>query len=452
MTLPIEEFSKVILDIVADDVFTVDRDWRITSYNGAAERITGIPSAEAIGKPCCEVLRASICESDCALKQTIDTGRPIVNRAIHIVNTEGERVPISISTALLKDEKGRVIGGVETFRDLSVVEELRKELTGQRGFADIIGKSHAMRQMFDMVPAIAESDSSALIKGESGTGKELVARAIHDLSARRDKLLVTVNCGALPDTLLASELFGYVAGAFTDAKKDKPGRFARAEGGTIFLDEIGDVSPALQVQLLRVLQEKEYEPLGATSPVTADVRVVAATNKQLDKLVRAGKFREDLYYRVHVVTIQLPTLRERREDIPLLVDHFIARFDRLRGKDIAGVSDEVMEIFMRHKFPGNVRELENIIEHAFVLCKGALIGPEHLPQELRPAGPAVPLGRGTSLSEVEKRHIIEVLERQGGNRAAAAKELGIHTTTLWRKLKKLAIVAGVGRRHRSRRP
>ena len=442
MSVSIDKFAPVILDSIAEGVFTVDREWRITTFNRAAERITGIPQSEAIGKRCCEVFRTNICESDCALRRTMETGRPVVRRGVYIVNADGERIPISISTALLKDKNGRVIGGAETFRDLSVVEELRRELSGRRGPGDIIGKSHAMRRVFEVMPEIAESDSTVLIEGESGTGKELVARAIHDLSPRCKKPLVAVNCGALPDSLLTSELFGYVAGAFTDARKNKPGRFATAEGGTVFLDEIGDVSPAMQVQLLRVLQEREYEPLGATAPVKADVRVIAATNRRLDALVREGKFREDLYYRVHVVAVSLPPLRERREDIPLLADHFVARFNRLRGRDIAGVSDEVAAILMEHEFRGNVRELENVIEHAFVLCRGAVIRPEHLPPEMRPSRALKEARQETTLAAVEERKILDALERHAGNRAATARELGIHKTTLWRKLKKMGLVAG----------
>jgi len=452
MTLPIDKFARVILDSIADGVFTVDRNWQITAFNRAAELITGIPCAEAIGKPCAEVFRANICEADCALRRTMETGRPVLNRAIYIVNADGERIPISISTALLKDETDEVIGGVETFRDLSIVEELRKELNGHRGFGDIIGKSDAMQRVFDILPEIAESDCTVLIEGESGTGKELVARAIHDLSPRREKPLVTVNCGALPDTLLASELFGHLAGAFTDARQDKPGRFARAEGGTIFLDEIGDVSPALQVQLLRVLQEKEYEPLGATTTRKADVRVITATNKNLEELVEAGVFRQDFYYRIHVVAVRLPALRERRGDLRLLVDHFIARFNRLRGRDIAGVSNEVMDILMRHDFPGNVRELENVIEHAFVLCRGGVILPEHLPRGLQPSATAVAAHSSTTLESLVQQRILEVLEQHGGNRAATASALGIHKTTLQRKLKKMGVSAvRRGRKPRSRK-
>jgi len=438
MDQPITRFSQVILDSIADGVFTVDRNWRITSFNRAAERITDIPREEAIGRPCYEVFHASICESECALRHTMRTGRPVVNRAIHIVNARGDRVPISISTALLKDPHGNVIGGVETFRDLTVEEELRKELAGQRGFADIVGKSEPMRRLFDILPRVAESDSTVLIEGESGTGKELVARAIHGLSPRRGKPLVAVSCVALPDTLLASELFGYVAGAFTDARRDKPGRFARAEGGTIFLDEIGDISPALQAQLLRVLQEKEYEPLGGTRPVKANVRVIAATNKDLKALVQAGRFREDLFYRIHVVTLKLPPLRDRREDIPLLVEHFLQRFNRLRGRNVRNVSDEAMQVLMQHDYPGNVRQLENIIEYAFVLCRGDTILPEHFPPELQRPSSGRP-APAVTLAEIERERILDALRRHNGNKAAAARELGIHTTTLWRKLKKYAV-------------
>jgi len=391
-------------------------------------------------KKCCDVFKASICEGQCALRRTLKTKRPIVNRTIYIIDANGKRIPISISTALLKDESGRTIGGVETFRDLSVVEDLRKELTQKYTFEDIISKHHEMRSLFDIMSQVAESDSTVVIEGESGTGKELFARAIHNLSARRKKPLVTVNCGALPDTLLESELFGHKAGAFTDAKKDKPGRFALAEGGTIFFDEIGDVSPALQARLLRVLQEKTYEPLGGVETVKADVRVVAATNKDLSKLVEEGSFRQDLYYRLNVVRLRLPPLRKRMEDVPLLMDHLIARFNRLRGKDIAGVSPEVLTILMNHGFPGNVRELENIIEHAFVLCRGNLILSEHLPQHLRPEkDKAIASSTATNIQEVEALFIKDALQRNNWNRAATARELGMHKTTLWRKIKRLGI-------------
>ena len=452
---PNPEAAQTILDSVTDGVFTVDTEWRITSFNASASRITGISQQEAMGRECCDVFRASICETECALRQTLASKRPVVNKAIYIIDAEGREVPVSISTAILRDGAGNIVGGVETFRDLTQVEELRRELEGRYRFADIIGRSAAMRSLFDLLPIIADSDSTIVIHGESGTGKELFARAIHDLSSRRGKRFVAINCGALPDTLLESELFGYRAGAFTDARKDKPGRFALAEGGTILLDEIGDISPAMQVRLLRVLQERVYEPLGSVEPVQADVRVITATHQDLEKLVREGNFREDLYYRINVFRLDLPTLRDRREDIPLLIEHFIARFNRIQNKDIVGVSDDVLSMLMGYDFPGNARELENIIEHAFVLCQGGLVESQHMPRELLESAYASPpdLRPGASLDSLVAFHISDALRRHEGNRKAVAKELGIHPTTLARKMKALGVTppARDGRSTRSTR-
>ncbi len=428
-----------LLDYVPDGVFTVDSDWRITAFNRAAEQITGIQRGEAIGHRCCEVFRASICEHACALKQTLATGRPVMNQVVYIVNARGQKIPISISTAVLKGPRGRVLGGVESFRDLRLVDELQRAVQQQDSFADIIGRSAGMRAIFDLLPPIAESDRTVLIEGASGTGKELFARAIHTLSHRRERRFVAVNCGALPDTLLESELFGYKAGAFTDARRDKPGRFALAHRGTLFLDEIADISPAMQSRLLRVLQERVYEPLGSVEPVKTDVRLLAATNKPLRQQVEKGAFREDLFYRIHVVRLELPALCDRREDIPLLLDFFIARFNRLKGKDIAGVSDEVLACLMNHDYPGNVRELENIIEHAFVLCRGGLIERSHLPPHLLcgPGSARLAWRPGMTLQAMEKLLLTDALRRHDGNRTRAARELGISASTLFRKLKTL---------------
>jgi PAS domain S-box-containing protein len=435
--------QDIILDSINEGVFTVDLEWRITSFNRAAERISGINREEALGRPCCEVFRASICEKECVLRETMKTGKPIFNRTAYIISDTGTRIPIRISTALLKDGRGRIVGGVETFQDLSQVEELRKELEYRYTFEDIIGRSPPMLDLFNILPQIAESDSTVLIEGASGTGKELFARAIHNLSHRRKKRFVAVNCGALPDTLLESELFGYKAGAFTDARRDKPGRFAVADGGTIFLDEIGDISPAMQVRLLRVLQERCIEPLGGVEPLDVNVRVLAATNRSLADLVREGSFREDLYYRIRVIHLQIPGLRQRREDIPLLVDHFVTKFNRLRNRQIAGVSHDVLTRLMEYDYPGNVRELENILEHAFVLCRSGLIEMHHLPPELRP--PDFPLvhksGGFNTLEAMEKTLITEALHRHKGNRKRTARDLGIDTSTLYRKIKSLKIEA-----------
>ena len=331
---------------------------------------------------------------------------------------------------------------METFRDLSVVEELRKELLGRHSFQDIISKNKEMRDLFRMLELVSDTDATVLLQGESGTGKELFAKAIHALSPRKNAPLITINCGSLPDTLLESELFGYVKGAHSTAFKDKPGRLALANGGTLFLDEIGDISPALQVRLLRVLQDKTYEPLGSTKCEKTDVRIVAATNKNLEELVQQEKFRQDLFYRINVVKLVLPPLRERKEDIPLLVEHFNRKFSRLSAKEIQGLSPEVLPVLMSHDFPGNIRELENVIEYATVVCKNGLIGVEHLPEYLKPGlgtgeTPAKGGAKGLSWDHVEKSFIYEALRRNKWNRTVTAEQLGIHPTTLWRKMKRL---------------
>jgi PAS domain S-box-containing protein len=430
-----------ILESISDGVFTVDAKWRVSSFNRAAEQITGIPRDAAIGRRCSDVFRASVCETACALRRTMETGATVVNKATFIVNADGRRIPISVSTALLRDEHGSVVGGAETFRDLSLIEELRKEISGRDRVGDILSRSASMRSLLEVLPRIAESESTILVEGETGTGKELVARAIHGLSRRRSGPFVAVNCGALPDTLLESELFGYKAGAFTGANRDKPGRFALARGGTLFLDEIGEVSPALQVRLLRVLQEKRFEPLGGTRAEMADVRVIAASNRDLAALVESGVFRQDLYYRIKVMRLALPPLRERREDIPLLVQHFITVFNAVQNKHVTGVSPDVLGVLTAHDYPGNVRELQNIIEHAFVLLHEGQIGLEHLPGELVPVSFRHAAGRRMTdtVKALEAQALREALERHGGNRLAAARELGIHKSTLFRKVRLFGI-------------
>jgi PAS domain S-box-containing protein len=440
---PDNQVHEVILDSIADGVFTVDQDWNITSFNRAAEQITGIPRSEAIGKKCFDVLRANICEDACALRKTLESGQQRIDRRIDILNSEGEKVPVSISTSVLRDADGNVIGGVETFRDLSTVEQLRKEIDNSYTLYDIISKNHEIRQILSILPDIASSDCTVLIEGPTGSGKELFAKAIHNLSGRSKGKYVAVNCAALPDTLLESELFGYKKGAFTDARQDKPGRFALAEGGTLLLDEIGDISAALQVKLLRVLQEKEFEPLGGTHAVKADVRVIAATNRPLAELMARGTLREDLYYRLNVVRIALPPLAERREDIPLLASHFLRQFSLRQGKAVDAISAEALGLLMRYDYPGNVRQLQNIIEHAVVICRSAQVEAECLPADLteelaiRKVSP--PNDRRPPLMEAEAQKILETLHRYGGHRTKTAAALGIDTSTLWRKIKKYGI-------------
>jgi len=432
--------TEIILDSISDGVFTVDHDWRITSFNRAAERITRIPAEEALGKHCWEVFRSNMCETDCALRRTMKQGRNFVDTATYIVDRDKRRIPVVVSTSLLKDGKETVLGGVETFRDMSVVEELRRELDARHQVGDMVSRSPAMHRIFKILPQVAESDSTVLIQGETGTGKELLARALHGLSPRRDNPFVAINCGALPDTLLESELFGYKAGAFTDALKDKPGHFALAEGGTIMLDEIGDISPAFQVRLLRVLQERTFQPLGGTRELKANVRVIAATNKDLTELVKKGGFRQDLFYRINVVRLELPPLRERREDIPALIRHFIDRFNRLQGRMVTGISKETLSLLMFHDYPGNIRELENIIEHALVLCPEGEIGIPCLPENLqRLSARPLPAGITAALRLTESQVIQDALKRNQFNRLATARELGMHKSTLFRKIKQLNI-------------
>ena len=431
--------QNIILDSIADGVFTVNKDWQITSFNRAAEKITGVPKEEAIGQLCKDVLKADICEKSCCLRATMKTGEPIVNKKVQIIDADGHRFPISISTALLRDKKGVLLGAVETFRDISVEEDLRKAIKRKYSFSDIISKNHQMLQLFDILPDIADSASTVLIEGESGTGKELVACAIHNLSSRKKQPFIAVNCGALPDTLLESELFGYMAGAFTDAKKDKPGRFHLAENGTLFLDEIGDITPAMQVKLLRVMQEKTFEPLGATLSIEHNVRIIVATNKRLEELVRQGQFREDLFYRINVFKITLPPLRERMEDIPLLCEHFIGHFNTMQKNDISGISDEAMAVLMGYTYPGNIRELANIIERAFILCKTGLIEKKHLPESLFLVSADISPTNDISLKNMEKTYLVKALEQNSWDCLKTAKQLGIHKSTLYRKIKSLHI-------------
>ncbi len=434
------DVTEIILDSISDGVFTVDHDWRITSFNRAAEQITRIPREEALGKHCWEVFRSNMCETDCALRRTMKQGKAFVDTATYIVDSDKRRIPVVVSTSLLKDEKNTVLGGVETFRDMSLVEELRKELDARHQVGDMVSRSPAMHRMFKILPQVAESDSTVLIQGETGTGKELLARALHGLSPRRNKPFVAINCGALPDTLLESELFGYKAGAFTHAIKDKPGHFALAEGGAIMLDEIGDLSPAFQVRLLRVLQERTFQPLGGIKETKTNVRIIAATNKDLDDLVKTGVFRQDLFYRINVVRLDLPPLRERKEDIQTLVRHFIERFNRLQGRMITGISQEALSLLMFHDFPGNIRELENIIEHALVLCPEGEIRIHCLPENLQNLSPQpLPSGMNTALKSTESQVIMDALKRNDFNRLATSKDLAMHKSTLFRKIKSLGI-------------
>ncbi|MBL1213362.1 MAG: sigma 54-interacting transcriptional regulator [Ignavibacteriae bacterium] len=433
--------ANEILNSIVEGVFTVDKNLKITYLNTAAERITGVKQGDAIGHYCFETLRSNLCEIACPIKHSIKTGENVVNNQVKILRPDGKEIPVSINASVLKDEQGNIIGGVETFRDFSAIESLKKEIEQKYTYEDIISKNHKILEIFSILPNIAESESTVLVQGQSGSGKELFARAIHNLSYRSKGPFVAVNCGALPDNLLESELFGYKKGAFTDAKKDKPGRFELARGGTIFLDEVESLSPSTQVKLLRVLQEKEFEPLGSTAPVKSDVRIISATKTCLNQLVKKDKFRDDLFFRLNIVRIELPPLIHRRDDIPLLINHFIEKFGHKMHKYITGVSGDVLELLMNYDYSGNVRELENIIEHAFVMCQEEIIQLKHLPPEI-----SLPQESKNEVKEItnplettERKTIKATLEKHNWNKVEAAKALNLHRSTLWRKMKKLGL-------------
>jgi len=433
--------NRIILASIAEGVFTVDRNWLITSFNRAAEKITGWDSSEVVGRSCSEIFRSDYCGENCPIAMSLYSGQPVASHVITITSKEGRKIPVSVCASPLADNEGNIIGGVETFRDLTEVYNARRQLRKRSTFGDVISKNAAMQRIFEILPEIAHSDSNVLILGESGTGKEILARAIHNASTRKDNPFVAVSCGALPETLLESELFGYKAGAFTDARQDKQGRFAAAGKGTLFLDEIGDIPLGVQVKLLRVLQEKRYEPLGSNRTIEADARIIAATNRNLHDQVQKGLFREDLFYRLNVVRITLPPLRERREDIPLLVQHMITLFSAKTGKNITGISDAALALLLQYDFPGNIREIKNIIEYTFILCPGGLIQPAHLPDPFAPRKDdesllhgAHPAGAALTLEEMACQTILRSLERHKWKKMTVCRELDISKDTLRRKI------------------
>jgi PAS domain S-box-containing protein len=441
-----ERYFPLLLDVIDQCIFTIDKHGVVTFFNRAAEELTGYRAGEIIGKNCASIFRTELCTGDCPLKRTIESGQRVVDRRVRIRAKDGRSIPVSVTTAMLCTGEGEVIGGVEVIKDLSSLVHLKRQLDGKYCFEDIISKNDRMQRIFNLLPLVAKSDSTVLILGASGTGKELVAKAIHHQSNRNDRPFVAVNCAAMPETLIESELFGYIKGAFTDAKRDKPGRIAQADGGTLFLDEVGDLPLKIQVKLLRFLQERAYEPLGATFTTRADVRVLSATHRDLEQMVEQGTFRQDLFYRLNIMQFHLPSLHERPEDIPLLVQHFVRRFRHITGKKIEGISDEALSLMLHYAFPGNIRELENMIERAFILCQGPLVTVEHLPSTMVERVVDEEGGNGTAarpalamdldpLKQAERKTIRDALRRHKGNRSRAAADLGIHRSTLIRKIK-----------------
>ena len=442
------DYWETVIETMMDGLMIVDPEGVIVSINKAMEVITGYSKDELIGQSC-EILDCDTCfgtraeghDKYCAL---FIEGH-VKRRKCMLRRKDGRPLYVHKNAATLKDGEGKVIGGVETLTDLSevvskdrVISRLRRELSGKDGFQGILGKSSAMLEVFDLISSAAHSEAPVVIYGESGTGKELVAAAIHRLGPRRKGPFIKVNCAALSESLLESELFGHVKGAFTGAERTRVGRFEAANRGDIFLDEIGDLPLATQVKLLRVLQEREIERVGDHKPISIDVRILAATNKNLGGLMEEGRFREDLYYRIGVIPIHLPPLRERHEDIPLLVDAFINRSRLKTGKPITGLSAEALELLADYDWPGNVRELLNAIEYAFVLCHDGEVGSDHLPAQI--TGRTAPVASrrrvGARLKSVdEKKQLLEALEAAGGNKSQAARMLGISRVTLWKRLK-----------------
>ncbi len=427
-----EKFSKIIFENIRDGVFTVNKDCIITSFNRAAEEITGFSRQEAKGQHCFDIFRTEVCHKQCALKDTLKSEEPVENARVTMITREGCETPINVSTTLLRDEAGVVIGAVEFFQDVTEIEHLQRQLHRKHTLKGIISVNDKMQQLIGLLPDIASAECNVLIEGPSGSGKELIAQAIHSLSPRKYGPYIRINCGALPATLLESELFGYEKGAFTDAKRSKPGMFCLANGGTLLMDEISEMDVSLQAKLLRVLNNGEYQPLGSTRTMHTDARIVAATNANMRQYIREGKFREDLYFRINVVDIKIPPLRDRPDDIPVLVNHFLAKSRKRIRKQVTSVSPEALAYLRNYAFPGNVRELENAIQHALVMCHGDTIKPEHLPHHIMDA---ISIHTSKPDSEDNEEAMIrDALRRHNGNRTRAARELGMHRSTLWRKM------------------
>ena len=442
------EVYRCILGSLSEAVCALDLQERIICFNREAQDLMKVSCEEALGASLQAVFQHQAVELRSWVTRVRESGKPIRGEAMKLTNRKAQSIPVVFSTAPVFDKKGMTCGVVILFQDNRPIEILRRELKHTYTAGDIVTKDKRMRQILANLQKVAESDSTVLLHGPTGTGKELFARSIHASSRRRKGPFVAINCTALPDTLLESELFGYRKGAFTDAKRDKRGQFTVAEKGTLLLDEIGDISPAMQAKLLRVIEEKEYLPLGATSPRKANVRILAATNRELQKMVDSGTFRSDLYYRLNVVEFHLPPLYERPSDIPLLIEHFMEVLNAEHGRRVHRISHDAMMYLMHYSYPGNVRELRNIIEHAFVLCKDDEIEYHCLPARvLHDSNPsrtvpvrlpvAIPLRR---MPPEEQRSLIHrILEEQDGHRAKTAQVLGIDKSTLWRKIKKYKI-------------
>ncbi len=435
---------KIILDNLDIGVLTVDRGGHITFFNNRAETITGFNRGDVLGKSCSMIFGNRSSGDMLLFNETIADGQARESTEGEIKTREGQAIPMRAHYMALKNEDGRIVGGLATISDLSLKYQFNSEIKGRYTFYDMVGKDPAIQKVFEIIPVVALSDASILIEGPTGTGKDVLAKVIHNASPRSNQPLVKVNCAALPDNLLESEMFGYVKGAFTGADKDKPGRFQEADGGTIFLDEIGDLPLSLQAKLLRVLEDKEFYPLGSRKTTKVNVRIISATNQNLGRMVTERRFREDLFYRLNVMRLDLPPLKDRRGDIPLLISHILKRLIATRETNAERFSIDAMEVLLNYDYPGNVRELENIIEHGLIVCQDKIIERNHLPLTLQ-AGilPQLPAKETRSFNQEiefsEKTLIIDMLRKYGWNKGKTASALNVNRSTLWRKMKKYNI-------------
>jgi len=428
-------FQNEILDSLAEGLFTVDKDFKINFFNSAAEKISGYKREDVLGKICKHVFNTNLCESDCPIAKALLNGNNIYDLESKYNCFDLKSFPVKINATVLKNSKNEPVGGVVSFRDITNLIEIDKYLS-TKNYHGIVGYSKSMMEIFELIEEISNSNASVLIQGETGTGKELIANAIQETSRRREQKFVKVNCSVLPHNLLASELFGHVKGAFTDAVSDRIGRFELADKGTIFLDEITEMPLNMQAQILRVIQEGAFERVGESVTRKVDVRIIAATNLKIKEALTTGKFREDLFFRLNVIPIEVPPLRNRKDDITFLIKHFIQKFNLIYKKNILDIDVDALDMLMQYDWPGNVREFENAIEYAFVrtkrensICKCCL------PPSIRNSVKIKCKEETVTLGKINSRELFDLLEKNKWNKSAVAKILGVDRTTIWRYLK-----------------
>jgi sigma-54 dependent transcriptional regulator, acetoin dehydrogenase operon transcriptional activator AcoR len=425
-----------------EGTFTIDNEWNITSFNSSAEKITGFKKNEAVNMKCWDIFNSTICRNGCHMEKTISEGKPMIGNELEILQKNGRKIPIRVNSGILVNNKNEKTGAVETFIDISEIKNLSAHLNEVFKYENIVGRNKEIRQIITVLESVSQTDSSVLLTGESGTGKELAARAIHLNSSRKLMPFIAINCSAFAESLIESELFGHEKGSFTGAIKTKTGKFELARGGTLFLDEIGDLSTAVQTKFLRVLETKEFERVGGNKTIKLDARIIAATNKNLEQEISAGRFREDLFYRINIINIHLPPLRERMDDLPLFINHFLEAFNKKFNRHIKQFSSSAYNILAEYNWPGNIRELENVIEHCFVMCTGHIIDKDCLPKRLREQQIKFYTSDNSTrntIRDAERELIISILEKNKHNRTKAARELNVNPSTLWRKMKKLGI-------------